>query len=65
MTGWTAAGVAVGEVLVGGGASGAGVDRVVVVDGEVGFSGCVGSGARHCSRVALMVASTTTMAIRR
>ena len=65
MTGWTAAGVGIGAALVGGGGGGAGLDRVVVVDDEVGVADCGGSGARHCGKVALMVASTTTMAIRR
>jgi hypothetical protein len=52
-------------VLVGGGGSGAGVDRDVAVDGEVGCIGCVCSGVPHCSSMALIAASTTAMAIRR
>jgi len=51
----------VGDVLVGV-ACGVVVDRVVAVDDEVGWAD---SGARHCSTVALMAASTTTIAIRR
>jgi len=65
VTGWTAAGVGIGVALVGGGGGGAGFDRVVVVDDEVGGPDCGGSGAPHCSTVALVVASATTMAIRR
>ena len=52
------------RVLLVGGAGGVVVDRVVVVDDEVVRLGG-GPGLRHCSRVAPMVASTTTMAIRR
>jgi hypothetical protein len=65
VTGWTAAGVGTGVALVGGGGGGAGFDRVFVVDDEVGSADCRGSGAQQFSTAALMMVSTTTMAIRR
>ena len=64
MTGWTAAGGGVGDVRVGV-ACGVVVDRVVAVDDEPGLAGWADSGARHCNRVTLMAASTTTIASRR
>lgn len=68
MTGWTVAGAGIGDALVVAGASAvgeAGVDSVVVADDADGGAGSGGEGELHCSRVAPMAASTTTMAIRR